>query len=172
MENSVAGSIIKQNTAAVYDTGGRVKTWGRRGILGGSLIGFALGVALVALSHTGNVLTFGVFGTLIVGVVEGAVIAGTFAACAAALYGKGVLRGSAAMLCRTPSARRPPAEAGRRERDLPLSDLPSKRSQPSSAAVQPSLEVTEDANLAPPSLQSVQTWLTTLDAWETGRTGP
>ena len=126
--------IIERNAVAVYDVGDCIKSWGRRGILGGSLIGFALALAFVAAPDTTNILAFGVVGTLIVGAVEGAVIAGAFGACAAALYGKGVFRGSAASLDRTLSSGWRAPAVGWRDGDIPASDWPTRWTYPGSAA--------------------------------------
>jgi hypothetical protein len=117
-----------------------IKSWGRRGILAGSLVGFALAMAFVAAPHTTTILALGVVGTLIVGAVEGAVIAGAFGACAAALYGKGVLRGSAASLDRTLSCSRRAPAVGWRDGDIPASDWPTRWTYPVSAAAHHSNE--------------------------------
>jgi hypothetical protein len=170
MDNLEPERISERTAVTVYNVSGCVKSWGLRGIMAGSLIGFALGVAFVALPHTDSVLTFGVAGTLIVAMVEGAVFAGAFAAFAAALYGKGALRGRAAKSSQTPPTCRRIPEPGWREGDIPLSDWPASRPHPGSAVAQPLPEIPEDTNTVPPSLQSVQTWLKTLDVWETGRT--
>jgi hypothetical protein len=167
MDDHESERISERNAVAVYDVGGCVKSWGLRGLLGGSLIGFALGVFFVALPHTENILTFGVAGTLIVGAVEGAIIAGALAACAAALYGKGVLRGRAAS--RTRSARRPIPGAGKLEGDISSSDWPTEWPHPSSVAAHP---LPEDANTVEHSLQNARMQLNTIDAWENGSSGP
>ena len=80
---------IEPNTFAFYDVSRSVKSWGRRGVLIGAVFGFALGVGFVAIPFTSDVLTFGVIGTLVVAAIEGGVIAGAFAVCIAAFYGKG-----------------------------------------------------------------------------------
>jgi hypothetical protein len=134
MDNLESEQFIERNVVALYDVSDCIKSWGRRAILGGGFFGFALGAALVAIPHTENVLTFGVVGTLIVGVVEGAVIAGAFAAFAAALYGKGVLRGKAARLDRMWSIGRPPTQPGWRDGDIPLSDWPARWAFPTPVA--------------------------------------
>jgi len=160
------------NAVAAYDVGDCVKSWGRRGILGGGVFGFALGVAFVAIPHTDNVLTFGVLGTLIVGVVEGAVVAGSFAACAAALYGKGVLRSSNTKIDRTLFPRRRLPEAGWREGGIPLSDWPTRWPHHDPAVTLPLLEATEEANRTTHSLLNARAQLNTIDAWENGNAGP
>lgn len=125
MNKRESEQIIERNAVAYYDVSDCVKSWGRRGTIGGGLFGFALGVALVAIPHTDNILTFGVVGTLIVAVVEAAVIAGAFAACAAALYGKGV-RGNAVRSDQTFPIGRRLAPSGWREGDIPLSSWPAR----------------------------------------------
>ena len=128
--------LFEQPTLAIYDVSDRLKSWGRRGILFGGLAGFALGMALVAIPHSASILTFGVVGTLIVGAVEGAVIAGAFAACAAALYRKGaVLSGAAGFDLIPLSSGRRMMKAGWRDGDIPLSKWPTRWTYPISAAV-------------------------------------
>lgn len=127
MDKLESRQIIERNAVAYYDVSDRVRSWGRRGILGGGLFGFAFGMVFVAIPQTVNVLTFGVVGTLLVAAVEGAVIAGAFGACAAALYSKGVLRGRAAL----PTGRRP-SQPGWRDGDIPSSDWPARWAFPTS----------------------------------------
>lgn len=125
MDNLVFTSVAEQRVVALYDVTDCVKSWGRRGIAGGGILGFALGIAIVAIPFTSDVLAFGVAGTLLVAAVEGAVIAGAFGACAAALYGRGVPCGGDSAFDRTmPSGRRRP-QGGWREGDIPLSDWPA-----------------------------------------------
>lgn len=127
MDSLKSEQVVDRKTIVLYDVSDCVKSWGRPGILGGGLFGFVLGAALVAIPNTANVLTFGVIGTLTVGMVEGAVIAGAFATCAAALYSKGTLRG------KVPAARRP-AQSGWRERGIPTLDWPARWAFPTPIA--------------------------------------
>ncbi len=122
--------IVARNAVAVFDVGDKVKIWGRRGLLGGGLLGLALGVAFVAIPLTAHTLVFGIVGTLIVAAVEGAVIAGALAASAAAFYGKGVLRGKAAAIDRTRSSGYRPPKGGWQDGDIPLSNWPTKWAYP------------------------------------------
>lgn len=85
MGQFVLQRLPKQKAVAFYDVSGLIKCWGRRGIFFGGLSGFTIGVVLVAITFTSDVLSFGIMGTLVVAIVEGAVIAGAFGACAAAL---------------------------------------------------------------------------------------
>src|SRR4029450_3663703 len=85
----------ERGTVAAYDVSGCIRSWGRRGILSGGLFGFALGAIFVANPPATDVLTFGTIGTLIVCVIECAVVGGALGALLAALNGQGVLRGNA-----------------------------------------------------------------------------
>jgi hypothetical protein len=131
MDRLESEQIIERTTIAYYDVSDRVKSWGRRGILGGGVLGFVLGAALVAIPHANNILTFGVVGTLIVAVVEVAVITGAFAACAAALYGNG---GKAISAGRALPTDRRIAQSGWREGDIPSSDWPTRWAFPTPVA--------------------------------------
>lgn len=57
----------------------------RRGILQGAIFGLIFGSILVGLPLSADILTFGVFRTVIIAVIGCAIIAGGFAALAAAL---------------------------------------------------------------------------------------
>ena len=85
----------EKDAVAVYDVGGCIRSWGRRGILSGGLLGFVLGAIFVANAPAADVLTFGAIGTVIVCVIECAVVGGGLGALLAALNGQGVLRGNA-----------------------------------------------------------------------------
>jgi len=165
MDKSASREIIEHKEIVFYDVSDCVKSWGQRGIFGGGLFGLALGVVFVIIPHADDILTFGVAGTLIVGMVEGAVIAGAFGVCAAALYSKGVLGSSDTKRERTPSA-------GWREGDIPLTDWPTMWPLPGPASEGSLFEAVEGANPAANSLLNVQMQLNTVDAWEAGNTGP
>lgn len=159
---------LEQNALVFHDVSSRVKSWGRRGILSGGLAGFALGVAFVAIPHNASVLTFGIIGTLIVATFEGAVIAGTFAACAAALYAKGAsLSGGAELDQMPPSYAR--GATGRRDRELLLSEWPTSATYPNWVALLPTSP--GETGTIEQTLRSAEQWLSTIDAWENGNTG-
>ena len=148
MNNSDAESIGERNVVAFHNVDGDVRSWGRRGIVGGGIFGFALGVGFVAIPFTSDVLTFGIAGTLIVAAVEGAVIAGAFGAFAAALYGRGAQRGTAAKIERArPSGRRVPM-SGWRDGDIPLSDWPAAWTYPCAPAGRAFREPSEQSKTA------------------------
>ena len=144
-----------RNAVVVHDVGDSIKSWGKRGMISGGLFGFALAAVLVAIPLTTDVLTFGTVGTLIVGVVECAVIAGGFAAMAAALYGQGVSRNGSVGFERKISA-----DATWPEAALPASDWPARWAFPGQPASQPSAVSYLDTRDL--SLQAVETHLSAV----------
>jgi hypothetical protein len=158
----------------VTDVTACIKAWGRRGIAWGAGFGFALGTILVAIPLSTDILTFGVIGTMVVAAVECAVIAGGFAALAAALFGEG--SGSHGRTEPTSTARRRVAEASWRNGDVSVAEWPKRWP---SAVPTPSLSLPVALPLesdgdwsTAPLLQNIQTRLDTIDAWENGNTGP
>jgi hypothetical protein len=128
-------SLVEDRANVVHDVGDCVKSWGRRGILWGGLFGFVLSAILVAVPFNSNVLTFGTIGTLLIGAVECAVIAGCFSATVAALNSRGVVRGNSAGSARTFSAGRLLPDANWREGCTPLSTWPDRWAFPGSPAM-------------------------------------
>lgn len=154
----------------VTDVTACVKSWGRRGIVWGAVFGFVLGMILVAIPLSTDILTFGVVGTLLVAAVECAVIAGGFAALAGALFGEG--SGSHPRPEAVSMARRRVAEAGWRNSDIPFAEWP-QRSAHTHQTTLPSLPPDSDGDWSTvSSLQTIQSRLNTIDAWEIGNTGP
>ncbi len=154
-----------RHAVIVHDVGDSIKSWGRRGIVSGGLFGFALAAILVAIPLTTDVLTFGTIGTLIVGAVECAVIAGGFAALAAALYGHGVARSTTAGFEWAAFADRKSADANWPEGAIPQSDWPERWAFPGSPARQPVQFATGDYSVAmdaPP--QEIQTPLSAISS--------
>jgi hypothetical protein len=97
----------EQEVVGVYDINQCIRRWGRRGILSGGLLGLILGAIFVANPLVVDALAFGTIGTLIVCVMECAVVGGGFGALLAALNGEGVPRGSSAGLARSLATGRP-----------------------------------------------------------------
>lgn len=120
--------FAEKDGTAVHDVGECIRSWGMRGVLFGGLFGFAFAAILVAIPHATEVLTFGIIGTLIVGAVECAVVAGAFGAFAAALNGKGALRNDTRM-------NRLPADANWRQDGIALTAWPERWSYPESSAL-------------------------------------
>jgi hypothetical protein len=148
MNNSDSESIVERNVVAFHNVDGDVRSWGRRGILGGGIFGFALGIGFVAIPFTSDVLTFGIAGTLIVAAVEGAVIAGAFGAFAAALYGRGVRRETGAKAGRKPPSGWRASMGGWRDGDIPLSDWPPAWTYPEAPTADAFLEPSERSDNA------------------------
>lgn len=172
---SATGRFAKPRTSQpssipINDVTDCVKSWGRRGIFFGASFGFIFGAIFVAIPFTSDVLTFGVIGTLLVGAVECAVIAGGFAALAAAIFANGVRGRSSAQFERI-------LRAGRRSavvppRDVPLAEWPPRWAYPtqqSNASPPPSFDDGFNSAISAPD---VQARLNTIDAWENGNTGP
>jgi len=158
-------------SAPIYNVTGCVKSWGRRGIFWGALFGLVFGAILVAIPLSDDILTFGVIGTLLVAAVQCAVIAGAFAAFAAALYGSGVrVGGGSAQFERILTAGRQSAVAA--PRDIPLADWPRRWGYPVQTAVQPLLRAPDEAAITAFSLPDVSGPAQTAHAWEHGYAGP
>jgi hypothetical protein len=158
---TVSPGSMEEGAIVVHDVGACIKSWGRRGILLGGLFGFVLAAIIVAFPLTSDVLTFGTIGTLIVGAVECAVIAGGVGALAAALYGQGATRRN--------TTDHLPAGAGWREGDVPLSEWPAGWSFPGATAPQSALPATDDyRDIIAPSVQQAQMTMSAIDSWENG----
>lgn len=150
----------------------RVKCWGRRGIFFGGNFGIALGVIFVAIPFSTDILTFGVFGTLLVGAVECAVIGGGFAALGAALFANDEVEGRTAQPDHTLGATRRPASVGHQDSDIPLAEWPSRWTYPIQPARRPLSCAPDEITSAVFSKTDADARLNTIDAWENGNTGP
>ena len=151
---------VPTRLSAMHDVGDAVKSWGRRGLWGGAIAGFGLGAVFVSVPTTSTVLAFGVIGTLVVAAVEGAVVAGALSACAAALYGSGVIHGLSVRLDRVPPLFRRARDRTWHEDDVPLPDFPIKLAHPI-----PSADPVVTAS-------DPQARLNTIDGRENDNTGP
>jgi hypothetical protein len=89
---SVVGSYhhTDEHVIGYYNTGDRVKWWGENGAFWGGLWGFLFGSALFWIPGLGPLLVAGPLVSLIVGALEGAVVAGGLSAIGAGLYGLGI----------------------------------------------------------------------------------
>jgi hypothetical protein len=142
--------FAEKGTGVVYDVNACIRSWGTRGILSGALFGFAFGALLVAISPlTTSVLTFGTIGTLIVGAVECAVIAGGFGMFAAALYGQGVSHDDATGFEPALVAGRLLGDVNWQEEGTPLSAWPDRWAYPGSSVADPSLMTLPPGALTP-----------------------
>jgi len=97
LENlSVVGKSYHSEEKAVgfYNTGDRIKFWGKRGAFWGGLWGlFAGGVALT-MQPVGQIMVLGYLAAMVVSAVEGAIMVGGLSVLGAALYSAGIPRDS------------------------------------------------------------------------------
>jgi hypothetical protein len=144
-----------------------VKSWGRFGAYWGALFGFTLGAILVTVRLSTDILTIGVVRTVMVAVIECAVIAGGFAALAAALFD---LRGAPSK----PILRAEPEVAATDIQNgaAPVAEWPDHAAYPVQTSVPPVLLIPDNDWDSAPSLLNIQASLNTIDAWENGNTGP
>ena len=77
-----------------YNTGDRMKYWGKQGALWGGIWGWFIGAAFFAIPGIGPVLVAGPLVGWIVGALEGAVITGGLTAIGAALFSVGIPKDS------------------------------------------------------------------------------
>ncbi len=80
----------EEHVIGYYNTGDRVKYWGKLGAFWGGLWGFLFGSALFFIPGIGPIVVGGPLVAWIIGVLEGAVIVGGFSDVGAALYGLGI----------------------------------------------------------------------------------
>lgn len=83
-----------EHVVGYYNTGDRMKHWGKAGAFWGGLWGMLVGSAFFAIPGIGPVLVAGPLVGWIVGALEGAVVVGGFSAIGAGLYGLGIPKDS------------------------------------------------------------------------------
>ncbi|MDQ7094308.1 general stress protein [Desulfosporosinus sp. PR] len=83
-----------EHVVGYYNTGDRVKYWGRLGAFWGGLWGFLFGSAFFFVPGIGPLVVGGPLVTWIIGALEGAVFAGGLSAFGAALYSLGIPKDS------------------------------------------------------------------------------
>ena len=93
---SIVGKNEHTEEAVVgyYNTGDRMKAWGKTGAFWGGLWGFMFGTAFFFIPGIGPVVMAGPLVTWIVGALEGAVVFGGFSVLGAALYSIGIPKDS------------------------------------------------------------------------------
>ena len=84
----------EEHVVGYYNTGDRVKYWGKLGAFWGGLWGLLFGSALFFIPGIGPIVVGGPLVAWIIGALEGAVIIGGLSAIGAALYSMGIPKGS------------------------------------------------------------------------------
>ena len=84
----------EENVVGYYNTGDRMKYWGKLGAVWGGFWGILFGSAFFWLPGIGSVLVAGPLVVWIVGVLESAAVMGGLSALGAAMYGIGIPRDS------------------------------------------------------------------------------
>jgi uncharacterized membrane protein len=88
------GAHTDEHVVGYYNTGDRMKYWGKTGAFWGGLWGLLFGSALFAIPGIGAVLVAGPVVAWIVGALEGAAVVGGFSAIGAGLYSMGIPKDS------------------------------------------------------------------------------
>jgi len=84
----------EEHVVGYYNTGDRVKYWGKLGAFWGGLWGLLFGSALFFIPGIGPIVVGGPLVAWVIGALEGAVIIGGLSAIGAALYSMGIPKGS------------------------------------------------------------------------------
>ena len=87
-------SHTDEHVVGYYNTGDRMKYWGKLGAFWGGFWGLLFGSAFFAIPGIGPVLMAGPVVAWIVGALEGAVVVGGLSAVGAGLYGMGIPKDS------------------------------------------------------------------------------
>jgi hypothetical protein len=88
------GYHTDEKVIGFYNTGDRMKFWGKRGAFWGGLWGWLMGGAFLFVPVLGHVVVLGYLATAVVAAIEGAVVVGGLSALGAALYGSGIPKDS------------------------------------------------------------------------------
>ncbi len=89
------GYHTEEDVVGYYNTGDRMKHWGKMGAFWGGLWGLLAGSAFFLIPGVGPVMVAGSAVAWIVGALESAVVVGGLGALGAGLYSKGISKGSA-----------------------------------------------------------------------------
>jgi hypothetical protein len=84
----------EEKVVGFYNTGDRIKFWGKRGAFWGGLWGLFFGGVALTLPGIGQIMVLGYLATIVVSAVEGAIMVGGLTALGAALYSAGIPRDS------------------------------------------------------------------------------
>jgi len=84
----------EEHAVGFYNTGERVKVWGKLGAFWGGLFGLLFGSAFLVIPGIGHVIVFGPLVSWIINALGGAVLVGGFSAIGAALFSIGIPKDS------------------------------------------------------------------------------
>jgi hypothetical protein len=84
----------EEHVVGYYNTGDRMKVWGKLGAFWGGLWGMLFGSALFFIPGIGPLIVFGPMVAWVIAGLEGAVVVGGLSALGAALYGIGIPKDS------------------------------------------------------------------------------
>jgi hypothetical protein len=88
------GYHTEEKVVGFYNTGDRIKFWGKTGAIWGGLWGLFFGGILVTVPIVGPVMVLGHLAAMVFATVEGAAIVGGFSALGAAMFGLGIPKDS------------------------------------------------------------------------------
>jgi hypothetical protein len=88
------GYHTEEKVVGFYNTGDRIKFWGKRGAFWGGLWGLFFGGVFLMVPVVGQVMVLGYLATVVASAVEGAVVVGGFSVLGAALSSIGVPKDS------------------------------------------------------------------------------
>ncbi len=88
------GYHTDEKVVGFYNTGDRVKFWGKRGAFWGGLWGWLFGGVFMFIPVIGHVVVLGYLASMVVSAIEGAAVVGGLSALGAALYGSGIPKDS------------------------------------------------------------------------------
>jgi len=88
------GYHTDEQVVGFYNTGDRVKFWGKRGAFWGGLWGLFFGGMFMMVPVIGQIMVLGYLAAVVASAVEGAVVVGGLGALGAALYSIGVPKDS------------------------------------------------------------------------------
>jgi hypothetical protein len=88
------GYHTEEQVVGFYNTGDRIKFWGKRGAFWGGLWGLFFGGVFLMVPVVGQVMVLGYLATAVASAIEGAVVVGGLSVLGAALAGIGVPKDS------------------------------------------------------------------------------
>jgi len=88
------GFHTDEKVVGFYNTGDRVKFWGKRGAFWGGLWGWFFGGVFMVIPVVGHVIVLGYLATMVISAIAGAILLGGLSALGAALYSTGVPKDS------------------------------------------------------------------------------